>query len=154
MQTRQGWGRRPTANPSSTARPDLVPHWFTLGDDRPLFAFAGIWRPWTGERKKETREHLLYSFLTTEANEIVRPIRAKAMPVILASADEFDVRLSADVAKTLRLQRPLPALPAYIPYRRPTLPLPCPVSAPCTVSGTATILPPARMPDWSPRNVK
>src|SRR5271169_5687997 len=29
--------------------------WFALGEDRPLFAFAGIWRPWTGPRgtKKE-----------------------------------------------------------------------------------------------------
>jgi putative SOS response-associated peptidase YedK len=27
-----------------------VPHWFALGEERPLFAFAGIWRPWTGER--------------------------------------------------------------------------------------------------------
>jgi putative SOS response-associated peptidase YedK len=49
-----------------------VPHWFALGADRPLFAFAGIWRPWTGargtkaerkaladERGSENREHLL-----------------------------------------------------------------------------------------------
>jgi putative SOS response-associated peptidase YedK len=27
-----------------------VPHWFALDDSRPLFAFAGIWRPWTGMR--------------------------------------------------------------------------------------------------------
>src|SRR5476651_2462246 len=27
-----------------------VPHWFALGDDRPLFAFAGIWCTWTGSR--------------------------------------------------------------------------------------------------------
>jgi SOS response associated peptidase (SRAP) len=27
-----------------------VPHWFALGPDRPPFAFAGIWRPWTGTR--------------------------------------------------------------------------------------------------------
>src|ERR1019366_3009019 len=40
-----------------TDSPPKVPHWFALGEDRPLFAFAGIWRPWTGERKKETREH-------------------------------------------------------------------------------------------------
>ncbi len=60
-----------------------VPHWFALDDTRPLFAFAGIWRPWTGERKKETGEHLLFAFLTTEANEVVRPIHAKAMPELV-----------------------------------------------------------------------
>jgi putative SOS response-associated peptidase YedK len=85
-----------------------VPHWFALSDERPLFAFAGIWRPWTGERKKETREHLLFSFLTTEPNEVVRPIHAKAMPVMLTTAAEFDTWLSADVEEALDLQRPLP----------------------------------------------
>ena len=33
-----------------------VPHWFALTDDRPLFAFAGIWRKWTGVRGKEEGE--------------------------------------------------------------------------------------------------
>ena len=27
-----------------------MPCWFALGADRPLFAFAGIWRPWSGAR--------------------------------------------------------------------------------------------------------
>ena len=27
-----------------------VPNWFALGPERPLFAFAGIWRPWAGTR--------------------------------------------------------------------------------------------------------
>jgi len=86
-----------------------VPHWFALSAERPLFAFAGIWRPWTGERKKEQGEHLLYSFLTTEPNAVVKPIHAKAMPVMLTTAAEFDRWLSADVDQALALQRPLPA---------------------------------------------
>jgi putative SOS response-associated peptidase YedK len=86
-----------------------VPHWFALEVDRPLFAFAGIWRPWTGERKKETREHLLFSFLTTEPNDVVRPIHAKAMPVMLTTAGEHLRWLTADVDDVLALQRPLPA---------------------------------------------
>jgi hypothetical protein len=40
-----------------------VTHWFALDDSRPLFAFAGIWRLWTGERKGETGEHQLFAFL-------------------------------------------------------------------------------------------
>jgi putative SOS response-associated peptidase YedK len=60
-----------------------IPHWFALGPDRPLFCFAGIWRPWTGSRKGEDGEHRLFAFLTTAANDVVRPIHAKAMPVIL-----------------------------------------------------------------------
>jgi putative SOS response-associated peptidase YedK len=82
-----------------------VPHWFALGPDRPPFAFAGIWRPWTGTRKGETGEHLLFAFLTTQPNEMVRPVHAKAMPVIL-TAETWDVWLAADTVDALRLQRP------------------------------------------------
>ena len=60
-----------------------VTNWFALDESRPLFAFAGIWRLRTGERKGETRAHQLFSFLTTEANEVVRPIHAKAMSVLV-----------------------------------------------------------------------
>jgi len=67
-----------------------VTHWFALDESRPLFAFAGIWRLWTGERKRETGEHRLFAFLTTQSNEIVRPIHAKAMPVLLTTEQEFD----------------------------------------------------------------
>ncbi len=72
-----------------------VTHWFALDETRPPFFFAGIWRPWTGERKKETREHLLYAFLTCEANAAVRPVHAKAMPVILTTQAERDAWMTA-----------------------------------------------------------
>jgi putative SOS response-associated peptidase YedK len=65
-----------------------VPHWFALGPDRPLFALAGIWRPWMSERKKEVGEHLLWAMLTTAPNALVRPIHAKAMPVMLMTTPE------------------------------------------------------------------
>jgi putative SOS response-associated peptidase YedK len=92
-----------------TDKPPKVTHWFALDELRPLFAFAGIWRPWTGMRKKEEREHLLFSFLTTDSNDAVRPIHAKAMPVMLTEPSEFDAWLSAPVEEALQLQRPLPA---------------------------------------------
>ena len=85
-----------------------VPHWFALGADRPAFAFAGLWRPWTGTRKGEAGEHLLFAFLTAAANDVVRPVHGKAMPVILTGAD-WDTWLAADTATALTLQRPLPA---------------------------------------------
>ena len=83
-----------------------VPHWFALDASRPLFAFAGIWRPWTGERKKETREHLLFAILTTSANDVVRPVHAKAMPVILTS-EHWDSWLDGETEQALTLARPL-----------------------------------------------
>jgi putative SOS response-associated peptidase YedK len=33
-----------------TDKTPKVPTWFALGDDRPLFAFAGIWCRWHGTR--------------------------------------------------------------------------------------------------------
>ena len=39
-----------------------VPHWFALDEERTPFAFAGIWRPWTGTRKGAAGEHLLFAF--------------------------------------------------------------------------------------------
>ncbi len=92
-----------------TDRRPKIPHWFALDESRPLFAFAGIWRPWTGERKGETGEHQLFAFLTTEANEIVQPIHAKAMPVLLTTEDEWNFWLSCPEREALALQRPLAA---------------------------------------------
>ncbi len=89
-----------------------VAHWFALGPDsedrRPLFAFAGLWRPWTGVRGKQEGEHLLFAFLTTEPNDLVRPIHAKAMPVLL-TGDEIDIWLYAPEGEALALAKPIAA---------------------------------------------
>lgn len=84
--------------------------WFAVNDDKPLFAFAGIWTRWRGERKKSEPEmdHEIFGFLTCEPNELVRPIHAKAMPVILTRQDEIDHWLTSPASEALKLQRPLP----------------------------------------------
>ncbi len=85
--------------------------WFALKgeEERPLFAFAGLWRPWTGERKKgEKGDFNLFTILTTEANEVVRPIHPKAMPVILQPA-AYETWLGGSAADAIALQRPYPA---------------------------------------------
>jgi putative SOS response-associated peptidase YedK len=53
-------------------------------------------------------EHLLFSFLTSEPDGMVGPIHPKAMPVILTTPEEYDVRLNASTEEALKLQRPLP----------------------------------------------
>lgn len=92
-----------------TGRKDIV--WFSIDETRPLFAFAGLWRPWPGMRGTKAKpvegEHLLYSFLTTEPNAVVAPIHPKAMPVILHE-DDWETWLSAEPRVALKLQRPWP----------------------------------------------
>jgi putative SOS response-associated peptidase YedK len=81
--------------------------WFALSEDRLLFAFAGLWTRWRGVRGPRSAPvegvHELFDFLTTEANAIVAPIHAKAMPVILTTQDEFDQWLEADIPDALVL---------------------------------------------------
>jgi putative SOS response-associated peptidase YedK len=86
------------ANPKSLKNLDGTPHsmagkkdvvWFALSEERPTFAFAGIWTEWTGTRGTKAKPiegtHQLYGFLTTEPNAVVAPVHAKAMPVILTT---------------------------------------------------------------------
>jgi putative SOS response-associated peptidase YedK len=89
-----------------------IPTWFALSESRPLFFFAGIWRPWTGTRGTKSDpvkgEHLLYSFLTCDPNKMVRPVHSKAMPVILTTAMTREIWLTGSIEDALELQRPPP----------------------------------------------
>jgi putative SOS response-associated peptidase YedK len=93
-------------------KPHKTPTWFALGEERPLFAFAGLWTRWRGVRGPKSApvegEHQLFGFLTTEPNAIVAPIHSKAMPVILTAPEEFDLWLEGETMEALKLQRPLP----------------------------------------------
>jgi len=57
------------------------PYFFRLRDDRP-FAFAGLWESWEGVDNSAVESCTL---LTTEPNELMRPIHNR-MPVILPAA--------------------------------------------------------------------
>lgn len=93
-------------------KPRETPKWFALGEDRPLFAFAGLWTPWRDVRGPKSApiegEHELSAFLTMEPNAIVAPIHPKAMPVILTTPAEVDQWLESNTLEALKLQRPLP----------------------------------------------
>jgi putative SOS response-associated peptidase YedK len=59
------------------------------------------------QKTPEQGEHLLYGFLTAAANGVIAPVHAKAMPVILRTAEECDAWLTAEPTEALKMQRPL-----------------------------------------------
>ena len=64
-------------------------------------------QPGQKRRAREERAWQLFSFLTTDANDIVRPVHEKAMPTILFDPTEQKEWLGGGET-SLRLQRPLP----------------------------------------------
>ena len=82
-------------------------HFFSVTDNQPP-AFAGIWRRWEGTRGAKanpvTGQHDLFAILTTEPNDVVAPIHAKAMPVLLAGEAEQRAWLDMPVEDAIALQ--------------------------------------------------
>jgi putative SOS response-associated peptidase YedK len=81
--------------------------WFALkGDEeRPLFAFPGIWQRWRGPVKKDgpNVDVDVYSFLMTAPNELTRSISHERMTVLLSSEDQFETWLLGTPAEAFAL---------------------------------------------------
>lgn len=105
--------RRCLVPASSFAEPKgkkpAVWHWFGLqpqpDDPRPAFAFAGIWRHWTGQLHGATVALDVVAILTTTPNELVQPVHPERMPVIL-HPDDYHVWLTGSVEAALALASP------------------------------------------------
>ena len=88
-------------------------HWFALkgSGERPLFAFPGIWRNYTGPMKKDGNNISLdvYAFMTTGPNELTASINPERMPVLLTRAEDFETWLNGSAKDAFALARRLPA---------------------------------------------
>lgn len=82
------------------------PYFFRMKDERP-FGFAGLWERWEGSGSRAINS---CAILTTEANEVLRPVHDR-MPVIL-HPDDYELWLGADVREhdlVKEMLRPYPA---------------------------------------------
>jgi putative SOS response-associated peptidase YedK len=96
------WQRLDSSN--SSKQPYFIHH----AESSP-FAFAGLWERWEGGLEFEGRVLETCTILTTEANDLVRPIHER-MPVIVQRKD-YDEWLDPEnktVARIEHLLRPLP----------------------------------------------
>jgi putative SOS response-associated peptidase YedK len=84
-------------------------HWFApKGDgERPLFAFAGIYRQWRGPIKKDgpNVDIEVYSFMTTLPNALTETINHERSPVLLTEEAEFAAWLAGTPEEAFGLIR-------------------------------------------------
>jgi putative SOS response-associated peptidase YedK len=85
-------------------------HWFALDGDeeRPLFAFPGVWTRYRGPLKKGGGENVdqeVFAFMTTEPNELTASINLERMPVLISDLDDFETWLSGSTEDAFKLAR-------------------------------------------------
>jgi putative SOS response-associated peptidase YedK len=84
-------------------------HWFAINGDeeRPLFAFPGIWTRYRGPLKKdgENVDQEVFAFMTTEPNKLTHSINHERMPVLMSEPADFENWLSGTTEDAFKLAR-------------------------------------------------
>lgn len=88
-------------------------HWFAINgdDERPLFAFPGLWRRYSGPLRKDgpAVELEVFSIMTTTPNALTNGINHERMPVLLTSEDQWRVWMTGVPEDAFALCRTYPA---------------------------------------------
>jgi putative SOS response-associated peptidase YedK len=88
-------------------------HWFALkgAEPRPAFAFAGLWRRWHGQIKKDgpVVDIETYSFMTTVPNEMTASINHERSPVLLSNESQWSQWLNGTPEEAVMLVNPISA---------------------------------------------
>lgn len=84
--------------------------WFGLKGEgeRPPFAFAGLWRGFSGNYGGEKREMVTSTMVTTTPNELVADTHPDRMPAILLP-DDYETWMAGQPKDAFALIRPFPA---------------------------------------------
>ena len=85
-------------------------YWFGLNGEteRPLFAFAGLWKQYKGIYREELVDIETYTIVTTTPNALVEKIHPTRMPVILAD-ESYNTWLSRSSNEAAELLMSYPA---------------------------------------------
>ena len=86
-------------------------HAASAPDERPLFAFPGIWKRYKGPLKKdgEPVEVDVYAFMTTKPNALTATIMHDRMPVLLSEPEHWETWLRGTPEEAYGLVRTYPA---------------------------------------------
>lgn len=100
------------AEPDNSQGSRSIWTWFAQDESRPLMFFAGIWREWEGDRgtkaNPDVGNHLVFSFLTTDASPDVAPVHPDATPVLLLDEPAREQWMNAPWEIARDLQKPPP----------------------------------------------
>jgi putative SOS response-associated peptidase YedK len=84
-------------------------HWFALNgeEQRPLFAFPGVWTKYWGPLKKggDNVEQEVFAFMTTAPNDLTASINHERMPVLISDPSDFETWLSGSPEEAFKLAR-------------------------------------------------
>ncbi len=83
-------------------------YWFVLkcDEDRPPFAFAGMWQTSRYQGNEGPEEVETYTVITTAANDLVKPIHPQRMPAILKPED-YEQWMDGNADDAFELLEPL-----------------------------------------------